>query len=95
MRHQRAETFRFSLPLVSVLHDPIDGRREKFLCFVRFLFQSAQLFHLDAQQVHFDEQQLHFPPHYGQRIGHVPRLGPRKCVSEGMNVRSGLIWHAQ
>jgi hypothetical protein len=78
--------FRFPLPLVPALHNPVNVRKEEFLCFARFVFNCTQLFQLDAQQ-HY------FPPHCRHRIGRVRRR--RKYTHEGMNVRSsGLIQHA-
>jgi hypothetical protein len=89
LRHQSSEVFRFSLPLVPALQNPVDVRKEEFLCFARFVFHCTQLFQLDAQQ-------RYFPPHCRYRIGRVRRLGRRKYTHEGMNVRSsGLIQHAQ
>jgi len=78
LRYQRAKAFRFSSPLVSALHNPIDGCRKEFLCVTRFLFHCTQLFDLDAQDAHLDEQQLQFPPHYWERIGRFPWLGAGK-----------------
>jgi hypothetical protein len=54
LRDQCAEAFRFSSPLVSALRNPVDGRREEFLCVARFLFRCTQLFDLDAQHVYFE-----------------------------------------
>jgi hypothetical protein len=68
LRHQLAEAFRFSLPLVAALREPADVSRQKCICSPRFVLRCAQL-------LYFDEQQLHFPPHYYQRIGRVRRLG--------------------
>jgi hypothetical protein len=91
LRYQRAESFRFLLPLVPVRAQmlyPLDVSKQEFLYFARFVFLSAQLLDLDAQQVYF-------PPHYRYWIGRV-RIGRRGRAHEGMNVRnSGLIRHAQ
>jgi hypothetical protein len=57
---QRAKAFCFSAPLISTLHNLIDGRREV----ARFLFRCTQSFDLVAQHACFDKQQLHFPSHY-------------------------------
>jgi hypothetical protein len=91
LRYQRAESFRFLLPLVPVRAQmlyPLDVSKQEFLYFARFVFLSAQLLDLDAQQVYF-------PPHYRYWIGRV-RIWRRGRAHEGMNVRnSGLIRHAQ
>jgi hypothetical protein len=57
---QRAKAFCFSVPLISALHNLIDGRREV----ARFLFHCTQSFDLVAQPACFYKQQLHFPSHY-------------------------------
>jgi hypothetical protein len=92
LRDQRAQAFRFSSPVVSALHEPIDGGRKQFLPVARFPFHCAQLFDLHAQYVHLDEQQLEFPPHDRERIGRLPRLGAGKRSRKVMS-GSGLIRH--
>jgi hypothetical protein len=35
LRHQSAKAFSFSLPLIPVVHDAIDVRKEEFFCIAR------------------------------------------------------------
>jgi len=60
----RVEAFRFSSPVVSARHDPLDGGRKEFLRLTRFLLHCTQLLDLNAQYVYLDKQQFEFPPHH-------------------------------